>query len=445
MTGALDGPGSAPRPLAATPSNPTSPAKLYEAVAGTGPGALLRSAVWDVTGFVAAAGAGTYTVADILSQRAGPYLPYASWAMVVAYELDPAVGLDRIVSPIAIASPPACCRGTTASSSSRTASVDVAVPNVDVRPGTVPFGKSLHVVAGGRSGQTDNLLLAGEPLGNNNSPGDSPAPGGLVVGSDPACNVLTDVQNDSICVLGTNVAAKAPGAADFVSSADGTTPSSGSGVDIDVIRIPDRYLRTAGTRPVLRVRATEADAVGAGRPRRVDRRAPERCRDPSPASHRCRRHAAAVAGVERHGRRSGDRHDHDDVDDDHDDDDCTARDDRPRRRSRRPWSLPTSPRRPRRPRRRRRPTPPRPRPPSPTTTTTTTTTVPPTTTTTTTTVPAADHRGAGAAAHDGPAATTAAAPTAATATATARAAGAEATTSSRHRSSLVPTPGPVVR
>ena len=140
-------------------------------------------------------------------------------------------------------------------------SVDVAVPNIGVRPGTVPFGKSLHVVAGGRSGQTDNLLLAGEPLGNNNSPGDSPAPGGLVVGSDPACNVLTDVQNDSICVLGTNVAAKAPGAADFVSSADGRTPSSGSGVDIDVIRIPDRYLRTAGTRPVLRVRATEADAL----------------------------------------------------------------------------------------------------------------------------------------------------------------------------------------
>ncbi len=69
----------------------------------------------------------------------------------------------------------------------------------------MPFGKSLHVVAGGRSGQTDNLLFAGEPLGNNNSPGDSPPPGGLVVGGDPACNVLTDVQNDSICVLGTNV------------------------------------------------------------------------------------------------------------------------------------------------------------------------------------------------------------------------------------------------
>ena len=252
VTASLDGPGSAP-------STSTSPAKLYEAVAGTGSGAVLRSAVWDVTGFVGASGAGTYTVADILSQRAGPYLPYASWAMVVAYELDPAVGLDGVADRDRFA--PRVLSWHDGFQLVEGGSVDVAVPNVGVPQGTVPFGKSLHVVAGGRSRQTDNLLLAGEPLGNNNSPGDSPAPGGLVVGSDPACNVLTDVQNDSICVLGTNVATKVPGAADFVSSADGRTPSSGSGVDIDVIRIPDRYLRTAGPRPVLRVRATEADAL----------------------------------------------------------------------------------------------------------------------------------------------------------------------------------------
>ncbi len=72
---------------------------------------------------------------------------------------------------------------------------------------------------------------------------------------------MTDVQNDSICVLGTNVATKAPGAGAFLSSGDGRTRSSGSGVDIDVIRIPDRYLRSAGSRPVLRVQATGADVL----------------------------------------------------------------------------------------------------------------------------------------------------------------------------------------
>ena len=132
VTGALDGPGSAPRPLAATPSNPTSPAKLYEAVAGTGPGAVLRSAVWDVTGFVAAAGAGTYTVADILSQRAGPYLPYASWAMVVAYELDPAVGLDGVADRDRFA--PRVLSWHDGFQLVEGGSVDVAVPNVGVRP-----------------------------------------------------------------------------------------------------------------------------------------------------------------------------------------------------------------------------------------------------------------------------------------------------------------------
>ncbi len=87
----LDGPRFSPRRLGELPSTPTSPRKLYEAVSG-----VLRSAVWDVTDYVAAAGRGTYTVADIVSQRAGSYLPYASWAMVVAYELDPAVGLDGV-------------------------------------------------------------------------------------------------------------------------------------------------------------------------------------------------------------------------------------------------------------------------------------------------------------------------------------------------------------
>jgi hypothetical protein len=255
----LTGPGSSPRPLTAMTSAPASPPKLYEAVAASGPGSVLRSSVWDVTGLVEAAGAGTYTVADIVSQRAGPYLPYASWAMVVAYDLDPAIGLDGVPDRDRFAA--RVLSWYDGFQLIDGGAVDVAVTNVGVRPGTAPFGKSLHVVAGGRSGETDNLLLAGEPLGNNNSPGDGPAPDGVTLGSDPACNAVTDVQNDSICVLGATVSAKEPGSADFVSSADGSTSTSGSGVDIDVIRIPDRSLRTAGSRPVVRVRATAADAL----------------------------------------------------------------------------------------------------------------------------------------------------------------------------------------
>jgi hypothetical protein len=256
-TAAVDGPASPAVALPATRSTAASPAKLYEAVAGTGPGAVLRSAVWDVTEYVAAGGAGRYTVADIASQRAGPYLPYASWAMVVAYELDPAVAIDDVADPGRFA--PRVLSWHDGFQLAERGSVDVTVPNVDVSAGRLPFGKSLHVVAGGRPGQNDNLLLGGEPLGNNNSPGDSPPPGDLTIGRDPACNAVTDVQNDSICVLGTNVATKTP--ATLLSTSDGRTPTSGSGVDIDVIRIPDRHLRTVGSRPTLRVRASADDAL----------------------------------------------------------------------------------------------------------------------------------------------------------------------------------------
>ena len=50
----------------------------------------LRQAVWDVTDYVGRPAAGAYTVADIVFERAGAFLPYASWAIVAAYELDPA-------------------------------------------------------------------------------------------------------------------------------------------------------------------------------------------------------------------------------------------------------------------------------------------------------------------------------------------------------------------
>jgi hypothetical protein len=84
------------------------------------------------------------------------------------------------------------------------------------------------------------------------------------LGADAACNTVTDVQNDSICVLGGAVGTKSPGAADFLASADGVTPSSGSGVDMDVIRIPDRFLRGAGSEAVVQVRATGEDGLAPG-------------------------------------------------------------------------------------------------------------------------------------------------------------------------------------
>ena len=126
------------------------------------------------------------------------------------------------------------------------------------------FGKSFHVVARGRAGLSDNLLFENGPLGNNNTLDDAPPPPGVQLGADPSCNTLTDVQNDSICVLGTNVGTKSPGPGDFRSSADGVTPSSGSGVDMDVIRIPDRFLRLAGAEAVLQLRATGGDTLAAG-------------------------------------------------------------------------------------------------------------------------------------------------------------------------------------
>ena len=105
---------------AATPGIP----KLAEGSGGGGrPGPVLRQAVWDVTSYVAAAGGGTYTVADITHERAGAFLPYASWAIVAAYELDPAAGVDLAQLPPEQQRrfAPRPCRGTTASSSAPTA------------------------------------------------------------------------------------------------------------------------------------------------------------------------------------------------------------------------------------------------------------------------------------------------------------------------------------
>jgi Protein of unknown function (DUF3344) len=216
--------------------------KLYEASAAVSSNAVMRQSVWDVTNYVTANGPGRYTVADIVSERSGAYLPYASWAIVAAYELDPKVDLGDVA---AREQPRFARRAVSwhdgfvrpAGSTS-----EVAITDFAIDPAAASFAKSLHIVAGAGRGSADNLLFNGQPLGNNETPGDSPPPPGVTLGHRPPCNSTTDVFNESICVLGTPVAAKRPGPRAYLAASDGATPSSGSAVDMDVVRIPDRYL-----------------------------------------------------------------------------------------------------------------------------------------------------------------------------------------------------------
>ena len=255
----LDGPAAA---YEYTELGPTTPgiAKLYEGSGGGRGQPVMRQAVWDITSYVAASGPGTYTVADIVHERSGAWLPYASWAIVVAYELDPAAGVALAELP-----PEAQHRFAPRAISwydgfvvRAEGSVDVPVTGYQVVAGQPTFAKSFHVVAHAQARGADNLLFDGGPIGNNLTPGDTPAPAGVVIGNDPRCNSTTDVLNDSICVLGSPVETKVPGPAEYRSSADGITPTSGSAVDLDVIRIPDRYFRPGSTSATLSLRAIGA-------------------------------------------------------------------------------------------------------------------------------------------------------------------------------------------
>jgi large repetitive protein len=261
----LDAPGRAFRYRELGGATMVAP-KLYEAGGGRGDGAPLRQAVWDVTELVARHGAGSYTVADIVSERAAPYLPYASWAIVAAYEFDPASGFG-----LADLRPAERQRFAERALSwhdgfayLEEGSVDVPVSGFEIPTAGTVFAKSFHVVGHGQLGESDNLLFNGNPLGNNLTPGDAPPPAGVVIGANPSCNSTTDVQNDTVCVLGTPVASKRPGRRDYLASGDGRTRSSGSGVDIDVLRIPDRYLVPGSTAGSLSVQVTGSDTLAPG-------------------------------------------------------------------------------------------------------------------------------------------------------------------------------------
>lgn len=245
----LDGPAAA----AAVDLGPTSAGipKLWEATGTGATGSLMRQAVWDVTDYVAANGGGAYTVADIVNDPGLSAMPYASWALAVVYEFDPSSGVDRAALPPAeqqrfarraIAWHDGFVVQTADDQTADDLEVDLAI---EVPTPAVPFAKSYHLVAHGGSGAFDNLVLNGQPLGNSATPGNAVPPPGVVVGADLACNDVTDVFNDSICVLGTPVATKSPGADEYTASTGARTATSGSGVDIDVSRIPDRYLESA--------------------------------------------------------------------------------------------------------------------------------------------------------------------------------------------------------
>ncbi len=224
----------------------------------------MRQAVWDVTEYVQAGGTGMYTVADIMFERAGPWMPYASWTIVAAYELDPATDVTTL-------SPEQAARFTRRAitwhdgfTTFTNSSVEILVDGFDVPVGVPVFAKSFHLVADPRSRGADSLLFAGQPLGNNVSPGNAAAPLGVFVGDDPACNSTTDIVNESICSLGSPVATKVPGAADFVVARDGSTPSSGSGVDFDITRVPDRYFVAGATSGSLSLHSTGRKPVAVG-------------------------------------------------------------------------------------------------------------------------------------------------------------------------------------
>ena len=224
----------------------------------------MRQAVWDVTSYVQTAGSGSYTVADIVFERTGAYTPYAAWTIVAAYELDPAADVTGMTPEQRARFVPRAITWDDGFAIVTNGSVDIQVTGFAVPAGAAMFGKTFHLAANPRPRSFESLLFGGQPAGNSASPGNAPAPAGALVGTDPACNSATDVVNDSICVLGSPVATKAPGAADYVAARDGQTPSSGSGVDFDVTRVPDRYFLAGTTSATLSLQSMARSPLAVG-------------------------------------------------------------------------------------------------------------------------------------------------------------------------------------
>jgi hypothetical protein len=197
-------------------------------------------------------------------ERAGAFLPYASWAIVAAYELDPSTDLATMPPEQQARFAPRAVTWDDGFVVSADGAVDVPVNGYEVRAGEPVFAKAFHVVAHAQHRGADNLLFAGQPLGNNAPPGEAPPPAGVTIGADPSCNSTTDILDDSICDLGTPVATKSPGPTAFKAARDGRTVTSGSGVDMDVTRIPSRYFVPGTTSATLSMQALGLTPIATG-------------------------------------------------------------------------------------------------------------------------------------------------------------------------------------
>jgi hypothetical protein len=233
--------------------------KVGEWVAGAS--AAQRVAAWDVTEFVRRRGGGDYAVADIVTTRAGLWQPYASWTLVVAYELGDGVSFDALTPELQVRFGRRAVSWHDGLADTGEGPVAIDVGGFSIPLDRPVFAKTFHVLAHPGPRGFENLLFAGGPVGNNVTPGDAPPPVGVVLGTDPTCNSTVNVANDSICLLGTPVVSRLPGPIDPRSSADGNAPTSGSGVDMDVMRIADGYLQPGAQSAVISVVAGDDVAV----------------------------------------------------------------------------------------------------------------------------------------------------------------------------------------
>lgn len=237
--------------------------KIYEASVGGAPGNYpydnMRSASFDVTNLVQQQGGGDYTVADIVYEGEGlTWTPYAGWALMVAYEWDDSsdTNFDSLSDAEKYRFKLRSLSWSDGLLYQIDGSTSVVLDNIEVPKSGPKFGKSFHLVSHAQRGWDDALDFNGQLLGDNNAESNSPNPY-EVIGDDPECNTTTDVQNETICYLGSHVDTKNPGADAYKVSRDDTTLSSSTSVDADVIRIPDSYLTEDLTSATLAVRTIE--------------------------------------------------------------------------------------------------------------------------------------------------------------------------------------------
>jgi hypothetical protein len=204
-----------------------------------------RQAIWDVTEFVRRRGPGDYTVADIVSEPiAGA--EHSAWTIVVVYQLANDVDLTQLPPEQQLRFARRAISWHDGLATTAEGPVEVEVGGFTLPMDRPVFAKSAHVVASSAGPGFDNVLFAGGPLGNNATPGDAAPPPGVVIGTDPLCNSTVDIVNGTICTLGT------PAGASPVEPV--------SAVDMDVVRVPDRYLLPGATSAVVSV-AADADVA----------------------------------------------------------------------------------------------------------------------------------------------------------------------------------------